>query len=112
MVSNSDTRRIGQIGRNENNPDCPLHVLEVEASTSSIDVSKDAVWPDGAPSVDGVLICYDASDEVSFRPVENLLRKLEFYASVSVLTISRQSFQADTVPYSYLVWCLHASQIS
>jgi GTPase SAR1 family protein len=70
------TRRVGRVTHNENSPDCPLHVLEVEASICNLDNSdsKGPFWPEGAPRVDGVLICYDASDEESFTPVENLLK--------------------------------------
>lgn len=78
VVQYTDTRRIGRINHDENTPDCPLHVIEVDASTSNVDpeTSKGAVWSEGSPRVDGVIICYDASDEVSFWPVEKLLRQL------------------------------------
>lgn len=56
-------------------PDCPLHVIEVDVSINAADLLNDSIWPEGLPRVDGVIICYDASDEDSFLPVEELLRK-------------------------------------
>lgn len=35
---------------------------------------EDFVWPQNLSTIDGVIICYDSSDEASFKPVEGLLR--------------------------------------
>lgn len=63
--------------RYEDVPDCDLHVLEFEvpAVVDPLSSSNWSLCPEGAPRLDGVIICYDASDEASFRPVEGLLRK-------------------------------------
>ncbi|KAF9459923.1 ras guanine nucleotide exchange factor domain-containing protein [Collybia nuda] len=66
------SRRVGRIARGENTPSCPLHVFEVEVATDLSD-SKDS-WPDNLSTIDGVIICYDSSNEASFKPVESLLR--------------------------------------
>ncbi|KAJ7786334.1 ras guanine nucleotide exchange factor domain-containing protein [Mycena metata] len=49
-----------------------LHVIEADVSKTTLD---DAVWPDGSPTIDGVIMCYDASDSDSFLPVEGLLQR-------------------------------------
>ncbi|KAF8591835.1 ras GEF [Ramaria rubella] len=47
-------------------------VLEVASDTLCLD-SPDGAWPEGLPSIDGVLVCYDASDPASFARVPDLL---------------------------------------
>lgn len=74
MAANPDTRRIGRITRNEDASDCPLHVIEV-AIPNTAPGTEGSVWPKGLPRIDGVIICYDSSDGLSFRPVEGLLRE-------------------------------------
>jgi len=82
-----DTRRIGRIIHNEDNPDCDLHILEVGTSVPRVHPSSkkgSLFWPDGAPPVDGVIICYDASSRLSFGPVEELLRGCACYILCAV----------------------------
>nr|GAT44206.1 Ras guanyl-nucleotide exchange factor [Mycena chlorophos] len=50
----------------------PLHVIETDVSKVAL---EDVVWPEGSPAIDGVIMCYDASDADSFLPVEGLLRR-------------------------------------
>lgn len=77
-----DIRRIGSVTDiqilGEMTPACPLHLLEIDIAhlgwgkpTSS--PSSDSFA--GAPQVDGVLICYDATAQSSFTHVEDLLSK-------------------------------------
>lgn len=69
------TRRVGKLPRTDNIRECPLNIIEVDIPLSIPDTSVSTVnFLPEAPRVDGVLICYDASDEQSFRPVEALLR--------------------------------------
>lgn len=69
------TRRVGKLPRTDNIQECPLNIIEVDIPLSIPDTSVSTVnFLPEAPRVDGVLICYDASDEQSFRPVEALLR--------------------------------------
>jgi hypothetical protein len=78
----TDVRRIGQVTDieilGEMTPSCPLHLLEVDIGnlgwnqpTSPPNNNSSA----GAPQVDGVLICYDATAQSSFTHVEDLLSK-------------------------------------
>ncbi|KAJ8084022.1 hypothetical protein PM082_002789 [Marasmius tenuissimus] len=68
------TRRIGRIAQ-EDGSDCPLNVIEVDVTDAMLESSISPVdnLPE-APRVDGVVICYNASLEASFTPVEDLLR--------------------------------------
>jgi hypothetical protein len=57
-------------------PSCPLHILEVDISDLGWDQPTSPPSNDssaGAPQVDGVLICYDATTPSSFTRVEDLL---------------------------------------
>ncbi|ETW87236.1 hypothetical protein HETIRDRAFT_378044 [Heterobasidion irregulare TC 32-1] len=60
----------------EHLPDRLLRVLEVDNSSLRIDgtVSGLPVWPENAPRLDGVIVCYDVSQEASFAHVEDLLK--------------------------------------
>jgi hypothetical protein len=71
------SRRVGRIARSENSPGCPLHVYEIDVPAESIHL-KDFILPENLSAIDGVIICYDSSDEASFKPVEGLLRALQF----------------------------------
>lgn len=64
---------MGRIAHSENTPGCPLHVFEIEVPSESVDLDG-FVWPSSLSTIDGVIICYDSSDEASFKPVEGLLR--------------------------------------
>lgn len=52
-------------------------MIEADVSKTTLD---DAVWPEGSPVIDGVIMCYDASDPDSFLPVEGLLRELPCFS--------------------------------
>lgn len=75
-----DTQSVGRASRNDSHPDCSLYVIEIDIVASRLDPppSKAIAWPEGTPRVDGVIICYDASDEASFSPVESLLGEFSF----------------------------------
>jgi hypothetical protein len=77
-----DIRRTGRIDLEQSPSGKTSHVLEVieiEALTTNGGL---VIRPQGLPPIDGVIICYDASDELSYRPVEGLLSMLN---SLSVL---------------------------
>jgi hypothetical protein len=65
--------RHGRIAHHEGLPDYFLNVIDVDVPTQVID-SDDLSWPGQLSRVDGAIICYDSSDEHSFKPVEGLLR--------------------------------------
>jgi hypothetical protein len=46
-----------------------VRVLDVDSAA----LQPDNLWPRELPRVDGVIICYDASDEASFARVPELL---------------------------------------
>ncbi|KAL1670370.1 ras guanine nucleotide exchange factor domain-containing protein [Schizophyllum commune] len=74
------TRRTGRITDSDLGPECPLYVVEADVSPS------DSFAPI-APSqsrLDGICICYDASDEETFEVVEDLLR---CYQNLKIPTI-------------------------
>jgi hypothetical protein len=57
-------------------PSCPLHIFEVDIADLGWDHPTAHLNNDssaGAPHVDGVLICYDATAQSSFTHVEDLL---------------------------------------
>ncbi|KAJ4486179.1 ras guanine nucleotide exchange factor domain-containing protein [Lentinula aciculospora] len=68
------TRRTGKFTRDEG-IECPLHVIEVDVISGMLQspVAPLDYLPE-ALKIDGVIVCYDASDEASFRPVEDLLK--------------------------------------
>ncbi|KAF9270242.1 ras GEF [Marasmius fiardii PR-910] len=68
------TRRTGRVTQ-EDGSECPLTVIEVDITDNMLESSISPI--DNLPEalkVDGVIICYDASVESSFTPVEDLLR--------------------------------------
>lgn len=70
----TDVYRVGRLNYNQAS-DRILRVLEIDVI--SLDLSSDThgIVPDGAPPIDGVVICYDSSDEISFEHVETVLRE-------------------------------------
>ena len=80
LSQTSDSRRIGKLSKTDDSPECPLIVIELDIPSAIPDASLATVnfLPD-ATKVDGTLICYDASDETSFRPVEALIRELPLF---------------------------------
>ncbi|KAJ7492597.1 ras guanine nucleotide exchange factor domain-containing protein [Mycena latifolia] len=71
--------RVGRI--RDGFEEYPLHVIEADVSKTTLD---DSVWPDGSPPIDGVIMCYDASDPDSFLPVEGLLQR---YRAMMIPTV-------------------------
>jgi hypothetical protein len=61
--------------------DCLLHVLEVDIAPTNVGLPA---GPEGIPPINGVVICYDSSDQLSFQPVENLLRMWFFFLLVTL----------------------------
>lgn len=72
--SSADSRRIGVI-RNDSSPDTPLHVIELDIPKEPTDQKRLDLHQ--SLSINGVIICYDSSDEASFEPVEGLLRAFQ-----------------------------------
>ncbi|KIY71610.1 ras GEF [Cylindrobasidium torrendii FP15055 ss-10] len=68
------TKRIGRLPRTDEPQDCPLIIIEVDIPTAISDTLSAMDLLPEPTRIDGVLICYSASDEPSFRPVEALLR--------------------------------------
>ncbi|TFK30463.1 ras GEF [Coprinopsis marcescibilis] len=65
------TRRNGRIPSESAN-DAILHVVEVDIPSS---ITASPPLPSDIPALDGVIICYDASNTSSFQPVEVLLKE-------------------------------------
>ncbi|KAJ3824976.1 ras guanine nucleotide exchange factor domain-containing protein [Lentinula raphanica] len=67
------TRRTGKFTRDEGT-ECPLHVIEVDVAAELLQppISPLDLLPE-ALKIDGVIVCYDASDKNSFKNVEDLL---------------------------------------
>ena len=58
----------------------------LEVDILSLDLSADGyhgILPEGAPAIDGLVLCYDASNEASFANVEDVLRKSRTNARVA-----------------------------
>ncbi|RDB28973.1 Ras guanine nucleotide exchange factor P [Hypsizygus marmoreus] len=71
-TSTQYSRRIGTV-RNDNGPDFPVHVIEIDVPTEHLN-PRELDWPKSLSTINGVIICYDSSDETSFKPVAGLLR--------------------------------------
>ncbi|KZT30401.1 ras GEF [Neolentinus lepideus HHB14362 ss-1] len=72
------TFRTGRIPRPHSSHGRILGIMEVDVPARNLDhisTSSGPVWPGGAPDIQGVLICYDSSDDTSFQPIERLLRE-------------------------------------
>ncbi|KAI0051683.1 ras GEF [Auriscalpium vulgare] len=67
------TLREGKIG-DDTAPECVLNVLELDATVLKDKRMDQYIWPDGAPSLDGVVVCYDVSRKETFVHVEDLIR--------------------------------------
>ena len=68
----TDTSRLGKINQGPNMTGS-LRVLEVDLADFHLDDPSSRVWPDFAPRVDGVIVCYDSSSLSSFTHVERLV---------------------------------------
>lgn len=66
-------QRHGRIAHHESLPDYFLTVIDVDVPTRAINPG-DLTWPGQLSAVDGAIVCYDSSNEHSFKPVEGLLR--------------------------------------
>ncbi|KAF9652036.1 ras GEF [Thelephora ganbajun] len=66
------TSRLGKINQGPNVTGS-LRVLEADLSDFHLDDVSSRVWPDSAPRVDGVIVCYDSSSLSSFTHVERLV---------------------------------------
>lgn len=69
----SDSIRIGRIAQSDGLSH-PLHVIEVDLSTA-VSKTTNAFDIEDIPAVDGVIVCYDSTNQRSFQPVETLLRE-------------------------------------
>ena len=67
-----DISRVGKINQGPNMTGS-LRVLEVDLADFRLDDPSSKVWPDFAPRVDGVIVCYDSSLKSSFAHVERLV---------------------------------------
>lgn len=72
LYASTDTSRVGNIPQNQS-PAGTLRVLEVDLTELKLSNPSNSVWPESAPNVDGVIVCYDASNEKSFVHVEKLI---------------------------------------
>lgn len=63
------TRRTGCIQSEELPIECQLDVFELDIPVNL----RRFYWPNFLPRIDGVVVCYDASDPLSFKPIEIIL---------------------------------------
>jgi GTPase SAR1 family protein len=66
----SDSRRTGRIP-SDALPEGSLLVIEVDVPPDLSDLPQ---LPPDLPPIDGIVVCYDASNPTTFQPVETLLR--------------------------------------
>ena len=68
-----------------------LRVLEIDIPSDFSNGTYHGILPEGAPAVDGLVVCYDASDESTFAHVEAVLGKhiTELPMFCALLTCSR-----------------------
>jgi hypothetical protein len=50
-----------------------LRVLEVDIPSDFSNDTYQGVLPEGAPAIDGLIVCYDASEESTFANIEEVL---------------------------------------
>ncbi|KIP11969.1 hypothetical protein PHLGIDRAFT_98679 [Phlebiopsis gigantea 11061_1 CR5-6] len=68
--------RVGRISHNQAT-DRLLRVLEVDILSLDLSVNGyHGILPEGAPAIDGLVLCYDASNETSFVHVEDVLHSV------------------------------------
>jgi hypothetical protein len=60
--------RVGRINL-KHAPDCLLRVLEIDVLSWELS-AETSIFPEGAPPIDGLIFCYDASDPDSFKFVK------------------------------------------
>ncbi|KAJ7092750.1 ras guanine nucleotide exchange factor domain-containing protein [Mycena epipterygia] len=85
--------RVGRI--RDGFEEYPLHVIEADVSKTTLD---DSVWPDGSPAIDGVIMCYDASDPDSFLPVEGLLQRFRAMMIPTVVLACKSDLERRVDP--------------
>ena len=83
MFLPTDTSRLGKINQGPNMTGS-LRVLEADLSDFHLDDPSSRVWPDFAPRVDGVIVCYDSSCMSSFTHVERLVCTIQLLCSSTV----------------------------
>lgn len=71
----TDISRLGKINQGPNMTGS-LRILEADLSEFNLDDPSSKVWPDFAPRVDGVIVCYDSSSLGSFTHVERLVCRI------------------------------------
>ncbi|KAJ7169879.1 ras guanine nucleotide exchange factor domain-containing protein [Mycena filopes] len=91
--SASYSLRVGRI--RDGFEEYALHVIEADVSKTTLD---DAVWPDGSPTIDGVIMCYDASDADSFLPVEGLLQRFRAMMIPTVVLACKSDLERRVDP--------------
>ncbi|THH16999.1 hypothetical protein EW146_g3739 [Bondarzewia mesenterica] len=102
----------------EHSPERVLRVLEVDSPSLQIEpnLADLRLWPKAAPRLDGVIVCYDVSQEASFAQVEYLLkgfRELKLptvvFACKSDLTHHIESHEVYTLLNEYDVGLIEVS---
>lgn len=83
----ADASRLGRINQGPNMTGS-LRVLEADLSEFRLDDPSSKVWPDFAPRVDGVIVCYDSSSLSSFTHVERLVCMIQLSRSPNHMIIN------------------------
>jgi len=72
--SSPDSLREGKV-TDEQGGAAVLNVLEVDTAVLKVRMGSDqGMWPERAPTLDGVIVCCDVSRKDSFAEVEDILR--------------------------------------
>jgi len=105
-LPSTDTSRLGKINQGPNMTGS-LRVFEADLSDFHLDNPSSRVWPDFAPRVDGVIVCYDSSSLTSFTHVERLVCTNQLS---SPREYPDEGYQVVTMTWNYQLWSWLASQ--
>jgi len=72
-----------------------LRVVEGDILSSTTDLPP---WPSHLPPIDGVILCYDSTDQASFRPIEDLLSEFKPLLISIFLNSLAEGYRALSLP--------------
>ncbi|KAI0348025.1 ras GEF [Trametopsis cervina] len=90
--------RVGRISHKQAS-DCLLRVLEVDFL--ALDFGSDehpSIFPEGAPPIDGLVLCYDSSDRTSFKYVEKALGHIRNSRLSTIVVACKSDLQRQVDP--------------
>ncbi|KDQ63732.1 hypothetical protein JAAARDRAFT_29764 [Jaapia argillacea MUCL 33604] len=109
------TFRVGKLPQDHQSSDRFLGVMELDVPPDSLESVPSAsgvssssggpVWPGGAPNIEGVIVCYDASSETSFKPVERLLHEYRALKLPTVVVACKSDLETRVEPRKANLLC-------